>query len=121
MNIDTLRSAVVPSILGLAVSAVVASAGVSAEEKETLLDEAIHDYVDDARDSNRETPPVYGRGNTYHNTTLLDQAYHDYNSEEVAAFNKVAEPRPQQEAEFAAFEVSTSTKAPWEISSEVDW
>ena len=117
MNIDTLRSAVLPSILGLAVSAVVASASVSAEEKEMILhgygkrpyhlilDETYHDYSSkeaaafyEVEESGPQQKARFYGKRPYH--LILDETYHDYSSKEAAAFYEVEESGPQQKARF---------------------
>ncbi|MEN8132496.1 MAG: hypothetical protein ABFS45_20410 [Pseudomonadota bacterium] len=113
MNITTIKPIVLSSILGLVMSGVVATTAVNAAE--SILNDAIHDYSDDAWGSFADTA-TYDRGG-YQTSIVLDESYHDYVSEDVALFNGTSD--KMEQAEFAAFE--KAVRRPWEVSSERDW
>lgn len=114
MNISAIKPVLFSSILGLAMSTAIATTSVNAAE--SILNEAIHDYSDDAWGSVQATT-VYDRA-VYHTATLLDESYHDYVSQDVAQANDT--PEAMEQAEFAAFE-EVKTPLPFELDIKRSW
>ena len=86
-------------ILGLAMSAAVATTTVNAAEN--IVNDAIHDYSDDVSRYMQSSPSQRGWGR-YDVKIVLDEAYHDYNASDVAA---IESPEPAlEQTEIAAFE-----------------
>ena len=120
MKMTAIKPVLFSSILGLAMSTAIAAT--TANAAESILNDAIHDYSDDAW-GNFEDTATYNRG-AYHTSnltdTLLDESYHDYVSQDVAQFNNTS--AETEQADFAAFEeVKTKTSVPWVISSKRSW
>ena len=85
-------------ILGLAMSAAVATTTVNAAED--ILNDAIHDYSDDVSRNMQSSPSHHG--GKYEVKIVLDESYHDYDVSDLAAFES---PEPElEQAEFAALE-----------------
>jgi hypothetical protein len=114
MNITAIKPVLFSSILGLAMSTAIATSGVNAAQ--SILNDAIHDYSDDARGGIQSTA-VHDRGIS-HTASLLDESYHDYVSQDVVQFSDTSE--TMQQAEFAAFEEVTASM-PWEVDSKRSW
>lgn len=112
----TSRVTFLSTIIGFSLSAIVAAGNVNASDEKCILDEAIHDYSDDAWGSNEYI--ATNDGDVYLTSNLLNEATHDYVSEDVASFVNTSDDTEQ--AEFAAFEKATKP-VPWEIISEMAW
>ena len=114
MSRVTSRVTLLTAVMGLSLGAVIAAGNVNAAED--ILNDAIHDYSDDAWGSNEYI--ATNDGDVFLTNNLLNEATHDYVSEDVASFiNAYGE---TERAEFAAFEKAT-TPVPWEISSKNAW
>ena len=95
----TSRVKVLTAVMGLSLGAVIAAGNVNAAEN--ILNDAIHDYSDDASRHMQASPSPQGWGR-YEIKIVLDESYHDYDVSDVADFES-SEPAPEQ-AEFAALE-----------------
>ena len=95
----TSRVKVLTAVMGLSLGAVIAAGNVNAAED--ILNDAIHDYSDDASRDMQSSASHRGWGR-YDVKIVLDESYHDYDISDVAAFDS---PEPAlAQAEFAAFE-----------------
>ena len=110
MKSVTSRAMFLATIMGFSLSAIVAAGNVNAKEEKTILDQAIHDYSDDAY-AGDAIPTNVARGNSDSVRTVLDEALHDYVSDDIAAFNE--SDASMESAEFAAFE--GTFELPWAI------
>lgn len=116
MNRMTSRVPLLTAIIVLSLSAALVASKVNAAGD--ILNDAIHDYAEDAWGSDEYVATK--EGTVYHTRNLLNEATHDYVSEDVALFIDSNPSGETQRSEFAAFESST-TPIPWEIRSENAW
>ena len=100
------------AILSLAITASLALTAVNAAQTDNILDESIHDYSDDAKNSFNTSSSRRSWGG-YDVKIVLDEAYHDYERYDVAAFETLG--GNMERAEFAALE-QHSSNLPWELS-----
>ena len=95
------------TVMSLTFGMVIATATTSAFSKDSILEDAIHDY-ESTTYSSFQYEPSSSNVRPYQ-TTILDEALSDYTDEYVAVGNRQNE-NPEQ-AEFAALDESSSV--PW--------